>query len=299
MKKIELIRHGICAILAILLIIFSVLTGCSKGEPEDPVIVISPDGNADIDVDNIVINIPQATGQIVYDSGGTVIDASNTGDGYVMVKHSGSSKLLKVKISKADSSYAYDLNNLGEYEVYPLQMGNGTYTVKVYENVEGTSYIALYSVNIKVQMSDIDRVFVFPNQYVWYTNADKAIKKSYELCSKANTDEEKADIIYKYISTKIKYDNNKAATVKSGYLPDVDETLASRKGICFDYSALMAAMLRAQNIPTRLVIGNVEPENILHAWNQVYIGGKWIWMDATFGKYNKHKESNYTEDRKY
>jgi len=274
------------------------LFGCGKAQSSDPTVVISPDGE-NIDVDNIIINVPDASGEIVYGDGETVIDASNTNDGYVMVKHAGTSKKLKTKISRQDSSYTYDLNNIGDYEVYPLQMGNGTYTVKIYENLEGTSYIPVYSVNIRVQMDDTDRVFVFPNQYVWYTNANNAIEKSYQLCAKANNDEEKADIIYKYVSTKIKYDNKKAATVKSGYLPNVDETLSLGKGICFDYSALMAAMLRAQNIPTRLVIGNVEPENILHAWNQVYIGGKWIWLDATFGKANQHNEDNYTEDRKY
>ena len=85
----------------------------------------------------------------------------------------------------------------------------------------------------------------------------------------------------------------------SGYLPDVDETLSSGKGICFDYAALMAAMLRAHDIPTRLAIGNVDPEGILHAWNQIYIDGKWVWMDATFGIKNSHKESDYTKEREY
>ena len=82
----------------------------------------------------------------------------------------------------------------------------------------------------------------------------------------------------------------------NGYLPDVDDTLKSGKGICFDYAALMAAMLRAQNIPVKLVTGNVSPNNLSHAWNLVYTrekgwiafkiyfsGGSWKLMDATFG----------------
>ena len=40
--------------------------------------------------------------------------------------------------------------------------------------------------------------------------------------------------------TNISYDEEKARTVESGYLPDVDETLESGKGICFDYAALNA-----------------------------------------------------------
>ena len=206
---------------------------------------------------------------------------------------------MKVKVERGDGSYFYDLNNKGDYEVYPLQMGNGSYTIKVYEQVEGTSYAVLYAIDINVSMKDTDRVFVFPNQYVWYTNYNDAVELSYQLCQNVSTDQERVDIIFDYIDSHIKYDTKKAETVTSGYLPNVDETLSSGKGICFDYAALMASMLRAHDIPTRLAIGNVDPEGILHAWNQIYIDGKWIWMDATFGIKNSHKESDYTKEREY
>ncbi len=272
--------------------------GCSNNA-DKTVVVDTGNDEGNIDVKNIVINIPAASGTVVYEKNGTVIDASNTKDGYIMVKNTGSDKKLKVKVIRDEGSYTYDLNNKGNYEVYPLQMGNGIYSIKIYENVENTAYTVLYAVDLRVEMYDTDRVFVFPNQYVWYTNSDKAVEKSIELCEGITSDEKKAEIIYKFVTAHIKYDNEKAANVKSGYLPDVDETLASGKGICFDYSVLMAAMLRAQGIPARLVIGNVEPENILHAWNQVYINGKWVWMDATFGAKDRHQEKDYTENRKY
>ncbi|MCI9382900.1 MAG: transglutaminase domain-containing protein, partial [Lachnospiraceae bacterium] len=83
------------------------------------------------------------------------------------------------------------------------------------------------------------------------------------------------------------------------YLPDVDATLQERKGICFDYSALFAAMLRAQDIPVRLAIGYVQPDNIYHAWNQVYLDGEWVWMDSTFGPESAYTEENYTKERQY
>ena len=76
----------------------------------------------------------------------------------------------------------------------------------------------------------------------------------------------------------------------------MDDTLKTGKGICFDYAALVAAMLRAQNIPTKLVVGTVSPGDLSHAWNLVYTkergwiaikiyfsGGEWKLMDATFG----------------
>ena len=81
--------------------------------------------------------------------------------------------------------------------------------------------------------------------------------------------------------------------MQSGYLPDIDETLETGKGICFDYAALMTAMLRTQRIPTRLVVGYAG--TLYHAWISVYIEGtgwidniiyfdgtQWVRMDPTF-----------------
>ena len=84
-----------------------------------------------------------------------------------------------------------------------------------------------------------------------------------------------------------------AKTVTSGYLPNVDTILQSKKGICFDYAAVMATMLRTQGIPTKLVVGYAG--SAYHAWVSVYIneigwidnifyfdGKSWVRMDPTF-----------------
>jgi transglutaminase-like putative cysteine protease len=76
--------------------------------------------------------------------------------------------------------------------------------------------------------------------------------------------------VYDYVCAHIKYDKHKAETVKSGYLPDPDETLATGKGICFDYASLTAAMLRSQGIPVKVIFGHVSPDNLYHAWNMFY-----------------------------
>ena len=43
--------------------------------------------------------------------------------------------------------------------------------------------------------------------------------------------------VYNYVVKNVKYDDEKAQNVQSGYLPSVDETLKTKKGICFDYAA--------------------------------------------------------------
>ena len=113
----------------------------------------------------------------------------------------------------------------------------------------------------------------------------------------------------------IVYDQQKADSVQTGYLPDVDETLSSKKGICYDYSALLACMLRAKNIPARLVMGYVSGVDVYHAWNEVYItdvgwvrtaiyfdGTSWQVADSTFGAANAQaagKDAAYTRVKWY
>ena len=79
---------------------------------------------------------------------------------------------------------------------------------------------------------------------------------------------EKVELIRE--KTGVGYDDAKAASVTSIYMPDVDDTLATRKGICFDYAALTAAMLRSQGIPTKIIFGYVAPDDLYHAWNMFY-----------------------------
>ncbi|MNV81246.1 hypothetical protein D3C71_1748990 [compost metagenome] len=40
-------------------------------------------------------------------------------------------------------------------------------------------------------------------------------------------------------------------------------------------------MLRSLNIPTKLVMGNSTYVNKYHAWNEVYLNGKWNIIDTT------------------
>lgn len=299
-----------------LLTVLCLMTGCGKAASEEQ----SPKSNIQEEIKSplpeeqgefqvvepgsvytgpIEIAAPEASGEVVYEGNGVTVDASHTEDGYIMVKGMKSDVRLKTRVVLDDEIYSYELNREGEYEVYPLQMGNGTYEIQVYQQVEGTSYSQLYFVDLDVEMPDTDRVFLYPSQYVWYTNDKNAVRLSYDLCADLTSDTEKAACIYNYITQLLTYDNEKAATVEDGYLPDVDATLRERKGICFDYSALFAAMLRAQNIPVRLAIGYVQPENIYHAWNQVYLDGEWVFMDSTFGPSSSHTESNYTKEREY
>ncbi len=238
--------------------------------------------------------LPQASGTKVQSNAKAAIDYSNTADGYVMVKYTAStSQKLKVIVKGPKTTYTYNLAADKAWDTYPLSDGSGAYTIGVYENVSGTKYAGVLSQSISVTLKDEFAPFVRPNQYVDYENAPKTVAKAAELVSGKTRELDKVQAVYDFVVKNIKYDKQLAATVKSGYLPVLDTVLEKKTGICFDYAALMAGMLRSQGIPCKLVVGYAG--QTYHAWISVYTeengwvegvvyfdGTSWQRMDPTF-----------------
>jgi transglutaminase-like putative cysteine protease len=66
------------------------------------------------------------------------------------------------------------------------------------------------------------------------------------------------------------------------------ETAKSREGDCTEHAVLLAAMLRASDIPARVAIGLVYVRELkgfgYHMWTEAYLDGHWIPLDATLGR---------------
>lgn len=222
-----------------------------------------------------------------------VIDYSNTSDGYVMVQYTAEAGArLKVLIKGSGTTYSYNLPEQ-EWTVFPLSDGDGEYTVGVYINVTGNKYATVMVTSFPVELTDEFAPFLRPNQYVNYTDAPDTVLLGAKLTAGLEHPLEKVAAVYDYVIHNFTYDFEKAETVKSGYLPDLDEVLQEKKGICFDYAALMTAMLRSQEVPCKLVVGYAG--EVYHAWISVWTeedgwidgaiffdGHVWKRMDPTF-----------------
>lgn len=241
---------------------------------------------------------PVADGTEVLGSESLEIDVGNTSEGYLMVRYlGGASKIKFFVITPDETRYTYDLPPSDTWMALPLTGGDGVYTLDAREHVEADLYSNLYKETIDVTLSDEFRPFLYPNQYTWFTADSKAVAKASELAGGASDGLDVITAVYNYVIKNISYDEEKARTVQSGYLPDVDETLESKKGICFDYAALMTAMLRSQGIPTKLEIGY--SGDVYHAWISTYLeetgwidnvihfdGKSWSLMDPTLAASN-------------
>lgn len=295
----ERLRKGI---LWLLFFGFFCLTACAgnKSAPPEPAETgsLAAQTSAVVDRQEQALLLPEASGTIVYEGAGVTIDASHTDQGYVMIRCEASEKRLKARIATSAQTYYYDLPGGEGYSVFPLQMGDGSYTVRVMEQVENDLYALRFGVEITVALADETVPFLYPNQYVWYDASTKTVQKARELSQGLTSQTEIATAFYEYVVKHMTYDTKKAATVPNGYLPRVDESLESGTGICFDYAALLAVMLRAEGIPTKMLIGTVTPENLYHSWNSVFLEGKWVWMDPTLDG-TGHKERDYITERIY
>ena len=88
--------------------------------------------------------------------------------------------------------------------------------------------------SFEVTLKDELAPFLRPNQYVNYTEDSQAVALAAELTAGMTDNLEKVKTIYDYVVQNISYDRLLAAKVQSGYLPDIDQVLAKKKGICFD-----------------------------------------------------------------
>lgn len=250
-----------------------------------------------------------ADGTSVAENESAIIDYSNGSEGYIQISYLGSSQKVKLQITTPqDTTYTYTLH--GGYETFPLTGGSGTYHVGIYENISADQYSTALSEDLQITITNEFGPYLYPNQYVNFADSTTAIRQSEELAKTADSDLDVVTNVYNYMISNFTYDYNKAESVVSGYLPDVDATLASKTGICFDYAALMATMLRVQSIPTRLEVGYVG--DVYHAWISVYIqdtgwingiiqfdGTNWEMLDPTFASTSKKPESFIPDSNDY
>ena len=122
-------------------------------------------------------------------------------------------------------------------------------------------------------------ILVYKQDDVFLTNGHatlwdtKTVELADEICSDCDTDEEKVKAIYEWMIYNFEYDYDCEPLIQ--YF-NVRKTLSTRKGICYDFSHLFAALCRSQNISCYVVDGDKRYNTQYHhTWNRVYFNGSW------------------------
>lgn len=223
-----------------------------------------------------------APGTAVQQNDSAIIDYSNASSGYVMVQFTAStSSRLKVQVVNT-TTYTYNLKP-GRWEAFPLSDGSGSYQITIYQNVVDSKYAAVLSASVYASLNNEFEPFLHSNQYVNYDAAPNAVSMAAYLTGGISDTLGKVEAVYDYVVQNISYDTALASSVTTGYLPVLDNVMATKRGICFDYAALMTGMLRSQGVPCKLVVGYAG--SAYHAWISVWVEGSgWvdgvIWFDG-------------------
>ncbi len=141
-------------------------------------------------------------------------------------------------------------------------------------------------------------------EYIQSTDAE-IVSLSNEITIGISDEYDKVQAIHNWVAANIYYDYD---SFYGGEYGDVDakSVLASKKSVCAGYANLMSALIRSQGIPCRVQSGfalgigeeqkwtsaNMKKESN-HAWNEVYVDGRWIIIDATWDSSNEYRDSKY------
>lgn len=175
-----------------------------------------------------------------------------------------------------------------------LTNGAGTYSVEVWAT-KGERY-ASYSIHLgkfTFENKDTrDLSYLLPTEYVQSDNSE-IITLANDITKGLTTDMEKTKAIHDWIASNIAYDTEAYFSNKIHSYTSL-ETLQSKKAVCNGYAYLNAALHRAIGIKAKVVGGiaiwgtqgetweNTEKTTENHAWNEIYVDGKWIIEDTTW-----------------
>lgn len=135
-----------------------------------------------------------------------------------------------------------------------------------------------------------------------FNTGDDLPKLVKTLIAPAQTDLEKARVLFVWVAANVHYDDRNIKSYRFGYvvksidsLSAATSVLRSRQGVCTDYSLLLYQLLKSAGLPARIVTGYAKGQadqagtpirSINHQWNMVFLDDRWQPLDATWASTN-------------
>ncbi|MBQ4354239.1 MAG: transglutaminase domain-containing protein [Clostridia bacterium] len=225
------------------------------------------------------------------------IDTSTSSEGYFTVCYRSDCQKMKVAVSFGQATGYYNYTP-GETSSYTFSKGDGDYTITLYRHLYGNSYTPVASKKVTVNMQDDLAPYRVSTDEITFSAEDAVGLKAAELCEGLTDTASKVIALHNYVAATLSYDYEFAAGVTSGviktYVPNTSKILDTKKGICYDFSALFAALCRSQDIPCALEKGYYYGG--YHAWNKVYVDGNWYTLDLTMASAYRNSDAQALED---
>ncbi|MDL2294932.1 transglutaminase-like domain-containing protein [Ruminococcaceae bacterium OttesenSCG-928-D13] len=242
------------------------------------------------------VKMPEYVGtiQVTQNDGASegLIDITNLNEGYIAAQiTTGVDSKILITHNDTGAQDQYWMDSDGTMNFYPVTHGDGSYSFKLYTSANDpnnpNAYYPFVSIDGNATLVSEQAPYLVPTKLVRYTPDSLCVAESYELAAHSADNLSVAQQVFAWVAGNIEYDYDKADEIGGTtlrYEPYPDETYETRLGICYDYASLLAAMLRANGIPTKLVKGEVmrsDGQIIAHAWNMVWTEQSgWIAVDS-------------------
>ena len=129
-------------------------------------------------------------------------------------------------------------------------------------------------------------LFLAETNYINFS-APNIRQKAAELFGGLTDEAEKARVVYEFVRDKVPHTFDIQSDIITTKASDV---LVRNTGICHAKANLLAALLRSQGIPAGFCFQRITLDDddsngyVVHCYNAVYVGGKWIYLDARGNK---------------
>lgn len=238
--------------------------------------------------------------------------------------------------TNSEKVYSKSYSTSKEVNISLSDLDTGNYFIEVYYSKEQYATYISYMFSkksVQIKVTNDGASFVYPlaydlNKNIMSSRSTSVVTREQALAATSDiqSDNEtivslakqitegitddygKTKAIHDYICNNIWY-NYDALHGKEDYGDNSAlGTLTNKKAVCQGISNLMAAMLRAVDVPTKVVSGFalgvnggnewteelIKNEKSNHAWNEVYIDERWVIIDATWDTSNAYENGEYS-----
>lgn len=123
------------------------------------------------------------------------------------------------------------------------------------------------------------------------------------------TDYERALAIHDWVCSYVYYDLDALSSDDTAPY-SATEVINRRRAVCLGYATLYATLCRAIDIPCNVVSGyalgvadgdrewndtNIATNEQNHAWNEVYVDGRWVIVDTTWDSLNRYENGTFKD----
>lgn len=249
------------------------------------------DKEIDITIDNIAEYSNLETNCSIYEA------KLSPNKNKLYIKYLNDDKKGIITITHGDSTIVYKVEN---EEIIALSQGDGEYNIKLYVTRQGVNCTYKGNFTIMAENSVKETTYKGQSYYSNYKAEDEEFVELAEgLWKKSNSLSEYIWNSYIY-TAQYPYDYEKCDDIDNGrllrYRPDVSTLIDEQKGICLDKAAVLASLLRAKDIPAKVVFGYYK--NLYHAWVEVNFNNQWLLFDPTLKmNYSSYGVENYSVSR--